>query len=339
MPNQRSGKVNRRKVVTVFAMLLMCAALHAQAPAPLRTIHLICLPGVPLPVQIAKARGIFSRYGIEVIAEKASSATALREALASHTADIAHSSVENAVVSASARGTDDVIVMGGEGSTSELIVQAGIQKVSDLRGHTIILDGADTAYTLLLKKILSRNGLKPGVDCEMKVIGLAPQRLQAMGAHPEYAATIQKPPTSILSERAGLKSLGSTDELSGMGRFQGIGAFTLRPWAKENSDLLERYIAAFVEAQRWMMDPANKKQVIALMADEAHMPQDVAEQTYAVDMKDGWSVDAQFDVAGFKNVLALQQGESPSTTPPPDAQDFYDLSWYRNAMARLSQAK
>lgn len=320
----------------LLAMLPVNAAWPAQTQ-PQQTIHLICLPGVPLPVQIAKARGYFKKYGLVVNAEKASSATALREALGSDSADIAHSSVENAVALADQSGIDDVIVMGGELSTSELIVQAGIEKVSDLRGHTIILDGEDTAYTLLLKKILTKNGIKPGVDCELKVIGLAPQRLQAMRDHPEYTATIQKPPTSILSERAGLKSLGSTETLSGIGQSQGIGGFALRRWAQAHSELLERYIAAFIEAQRWMMDPANKSQVIALIADEGHMPQDIAEQTYAVDMKAGWSADARFNVEGFQNMLSLEPEAAGSRTKPSTNKSYYDLTWYRNAVAHLSR--
>jgi ABC-type nitrate/sulfonate/bicarbonate transport system substrate-binding protein len=333
--------VNRRSVlvgVAVLTMLLANPGVPAQKPPP-QTIRVICLPGIPLPLLIAKARGIFSRYQIEVVAEKATSASALRDALENHTADIAHSSVENAVAADNAGGMDSVIVMGGEESTSELIVQPEIRTVSDLRGHLIILDGADTAYTLLLKKILSRNGLRSGLDYEMKVVGLAPQRLQAMRDHPENAATIQKPPTSILSERAGLKSLGSTDALSGMGKFQGIGGFVTLPWARDHGDLLERYIAAFVEAQRWMMGPANEKQVIALMASEGHMPLDIAEQTYQVAMKEAWTPDARFDVAGFNNVLALEQQEQGATGTQPAPEKYYDLSWYSHAIDILSRSK
>ena len=314
-----------------LALLLSDAGVPAQTPP--QTIRVICLPGVPLPVRIAEAQGFFSKYGIDVVAEKATSASALRDALASHAADLAHASVENSVLAATAGGADTVIVMGGEASTSELIVQPDVQTVAGLRGHIIILDGEDTAYTFLLRKILARNDIRPGVDCEMKVVGLAPQRLQAMREHPEYAATIQKPPISILSEQAGLHSLGSTDVLSGIGHLQGIGAFAQRSWAHAHSDLLERYIAAFVEGQRWMMDPAHKSQVVALMSSDSHTTPDVAEQTYEVAMKKGWNPDAQFDEDGFRNVLALDQAT------PLSSDKFYDLSWYRNAIRLLSRTK
>ncbi|MFZ3217334.1 MAG: ABC transporter substrate-binding protein [Candidatus Acidiferrales bacterium] len=308
----------------------------AQSP-PRQPVRLVCLPGVPLPVVIGKAQGIFDRFGIEVSTEKAANAIALREALGNQSADIAHSSVENAVEAAASSGIDDVIVMGGEGSTSELIVQPEIKSVKDLRGHIIILDGLDTAYTLTLKKILLLNGIKPGSDCELKVIGLAPDRLAAMREHKEYSATIQKPPTSMLSERAGLVSLGTTQDLLGMGPFQGIGAFVLRSWAAAHSDLLERYIAAFVESQRWLMNPANKQQVVEMMMKESHLPQDIADETYSADVKSGWTPDARFQTDGFRNVLALRDEFNPPAAQRPSPEKYYDLSYYQNALQLLQR--
>jgi ABC-type nitrate/sulfonate/bicarbonate transport system substrate-binding protein len=329
--------VKRSGLLTVVMLILVNGCASAQEPPP--PVRLICLPAVPLPVLIAKAEGFFAREGVEVVAEKAADAVSLRAALSSHTADIAHASVENAVVAATSGGTDAVIVVGGEDSTSELIVQPSIRTVQDLRGKIVILDGEDTAYTLLLKKILLRNRIRPGVDCQMKVIGLAPDRLAAMRQHPEYAATVQKPPTSILSEQAGLRSLGSTGSLSGMGKFQGIGGFVLRPWARDHTPQLESYLAAFVEAQRWMMDPAHRDQVVALIMSQSHTPHDIAEQTYDVGLQQAWNPDARFDPAGFRNVLALDRESAAPAAAQPEPDTFYDLSWYRNALNRADRYK
>ena len=303
---------------------------------PLQTIRLIGLPGVPLPVVVGTTKGIFARFGIEVHAEKAADADALRSTLASHGADIAHSAAENAVVMADSGQADVIIVLGGETATSELIVQPEIKSVKDLRGHTVIVDGPDTAYSLTLRKILLRNGIKPGVGCEIKVIGLAPQRLQAMQDHKEYAATIQKPPTSILSKRAGLASLGSTQELLSEGPSQGISGFVDRQWAREHSDLLQRYIAAFVESQRWLLAPENKQAVIAMLMKESHLPADVAAETYEIDVNHGWTPDARFDVAGFSNTLALQE---KADTSAARLQRYYDLSYYQQALAQVNAPK
>ena len=41
----------------------------------------------------------------------------------------------------------------------------------------------------------------------------------------------------------------------------------MRDWAKANSDTLVRYISAYVEGCRWALDPANKAEAIALIAE------------------------------------------------------------------------
>lgn len=329
--------VNARRAtagwLSALLVLAACAAPLARSN-DLQTIRLICLPTVPLPVVIGTRNGIFAKYGIAVQATKAADAAALRSALADGSADVAHSAVENAVNMADTSQADIVIVIGGESSTSELIVQPEIKSVKDLRGHIIITDGPDTAYTLTLKQILLRNGLQPDKDCEFKVVGLAPQRLAAMTKTKQYAATIEKPPTSVLAQRAGLVSLGLTQTLLGTAASQGIGGFVRRDWAREHSEVLERYLAAFIEAQRWLLAPANKVQVVQMLTKDSHLPPDIAADTYDVDVKNAWTPDARFQPDGFEQVLNLRAaaGNAKPASGRP-ANSYYDLSYYEKALA------
>ena len=249
----------------------------------------------------------------------------------------ADAAVENAVTMVDTAQADVVIVVGGESSTSELIVQPEIKSVKDLRGHIIITDGPDTAYTLTLKQILLRNGLQPDKDCEFKVVGLAPQRLAAMKEHKEYAATIEKPPTSVLAQRAGLVSLGLTQTLLGTGPSQGIGGFVRRDWAREHSELLERYLAAFIEAQRCLLAPANKQLVVEMLMKDSRLPPDIAADTYDVEVKNAWTPDARFQPDGFAQVLNLRAaaGDAKSGSARA-ANSYYDLSYYEKALALVN---
>lgn len=335
-------RVNARRArswwLAALLALAACAAPLARSN-DLQTIRLICLPNVPLPVVIGIRNGTFAKYGIEVQATKATDAAALRSALASGSADVAHAAVENAVTMVDSSQADVVIVVGGESSTSELIVQPEIKSVKDLRGHIIITDGPDTAYTLTLKQILRRNGLQPDKDCEFKVVGLSPQRLDAMKENKQYAATIEKPPTSVLAQRAGLVSLGLTQTLLGAAPSQGIGGFARRDWAREHSELLEHYLAAFIEAQRWLLSPENKEQVVQMLAKDSHLPPDIAADTFDVDAKSAWTPDARFQPDGFEQVLNLRAaaGDAKPASDRP-AKTYYDLSYYEKALA-MANAK
>src|SRR6185437_1437214 len=241
-PTQNKRNMRNWLMCSAAALLALGAVTAAFAQGPsLQTVRLICLPGTPLPVVVGQMHGTFAKYGLEVQTEKAKDANQVRADLASGKADIAESAVQNAVATVDA-GADVIIVMGGEGATSELIAQPDIKSVKDLRGKTIATDGSDTEYTMLIKKILLMNGLKAD-DYTLKVAGLAPQRLQAMTESKQYGATIEKPPTSILARRAGLVSLGTTQQLMGTTESQGIGAFVQRQWAQDHAELLERYMA------------------------------------------------------------------------------------------------
>ena len=320
---------------TGFVLHVACAAALAQRPA-VETIRVIGLIGRPLPVAVAETQGIFARYGLAVQVETAPNSEVLRANLASGKSDIAHIAVDNAVAMVELSKADVIIVMGGEGSLNELIVQPGIASVSELRGKTVIVDAPNTAYALQLKKILLLNGLQPGRDCEIKPIGATPQRLAAMREHKEYAGSMLGPPTSILAKKDGFLSLGSVQKF--IGPYQGPGAFVLRPWAREHADALSRYLAAYIEAQRWLMAPANKQQVIDLLAKESRLPAAVAVETYAllVDGAGGYQVDARFDVHAFKNVLKLRaEVEGQWGGHAPAAGKYFDLSYYKRAIAKL----
>jgi hypothetical protein len=99
-----------------------------------------------------------------------------------------------------------------------------------------------------------------------------------------------------------------------------------------------RYISACIEGRRWALDPANKAEAIALLAERLKLAPQVAAQSYAVatDPADGIAKDAKFDMEGFKNVLKLRaeiEGQWGGNPPPPEK--YIDLSYYDRALASI----
>jgi ABC-type nitrate/sulfonate/bicarbonate transport system substrate-binding protein len=233
-----------------------------------------------------------------------------------------------------------IIVMGGEGSQNELIAQPEIKSIKDLRGKTLIVDAPNTAYALQMKKILQLSGMEAGRDYEIKPFGATPLRLIGMREHKENSGSMLGPPSSIVAKHEGFVSLGSVQEL--IGPYQAAGYFTERAWAKDHKDTLEKYLAAIVEAQRWLMAPGNKQQVIELMMKESHLAPDVAAETYELSMTrpGGYEKDAALDLDGFKNVLKLRaevEGQWGGHPPSPDK--YYDSSYYAAALAKSKSAQ
>jgi ABC-type nitrate/sulfonate/bicarbonate transport system substrate-binding protein len=316
--------------VLAIAGLLAGTAVASRAPEP-RTLKVIAFSGVPtIPIRVAEARGIFARHGLAVQVEITANSPQLRDGLAAGKYDIAHAAVDNAVAMVELAGADVVVVIGGDDSMNELVVQPGIRSVAELKGRAVIVDAPNTAYALQLKKILASHGLRSG-DYELKTVGGTPLRLKAMLADRGNAATMLNPPFSIQATRGGLRSLGSAAEL--LGAYQGMSAFVRRDWARDNRDALVRYLTAFLEAQRWFVAPAHRNEAIALLAASLELDPDVAAETYDRGLR-GLAPDAKLNIEGFRKVLALRaevEGQWGGT--PPSAERYYDLTYYAAALA------
>jgi ABC-type nitrate/sulfonate/bicarbonate transport system substrate-binding protein len=328
----------RSGLAAVTALLLVSASLTAQTAAP-KKIKLLTLLGKPIQFVIAEKQGYFAKHGVSAENQNLPSSDVLRNNLANGKGDLAYLAVDNAVAMVELAHQDMVILMGGEGSQNELVVQPEIKSLDELRGKTLIVDAPNTAYALQMKKILLAKGLKAVSDYEMKPIGGTPQRLIAMREHKEYAGSMLGPPASIAAKQEGFVSLAKVQDV--IGPYQAAGYFAQRKWALDNKENVDNYLAAIIEAQRWLMDPANKQQVIDLWISEFHMKPDIAAATYesSVNAPGGFEKDAALDVDGFKNVLKLRaEIEGQWGGHPPGVEKYYDPAYYNDALKRSSGA-
>ena len=314
-------------------VVLLSVSQSALAQTPLRTK---VFPGAQaLPLMAGVQQKIFERHGIKLELLFTTNSQELRDGLATGDFQVAHSAVDNAVAMVEMAKHDVVIVTGGDSSMNEFFVQPEIRTFQDLKGKTVIVDAVNTAYALQAKKILRLNGLQDS-DYTLKPVGGTLFRYRAMREDKTNAASMLNPPFSIDAPGAGLKSLGRAVDL--VGPYQATGAFVLRKWASSNAELLERYLAAHIEATRWTVAPANKDTGVKMLAERFKLSPEVAARTWELltDPKFGLAPDAQFNMAGFRNVLALRaeiEGSWGGSAPAPDR--YVDLSYYEKARHRV----
>ncbi len=323
----------------IAGVLLFSSTVAAQTPAP-QKIKLLTLLGRPLQLVIAEKQGYLAKHGVAAETENVASSDILRNELAQGNGDIAYLAVDNAVAMVELAHQDVVILMGGEGSQNELMVQPEIKSLEELRGKILIVDAPNTAYALQVKKILLLKGLQPVRDYEIKPVGGTPQRLVALREHKEYAGSMLGPPALLTAKREGFASLAKVQDV--IGPYQAAGYFAQRKWAQEHKDSLENYMAAIIEAQRWLMDPSNKQQVIELWVKEFHLAPEIAAATYesSVGQPGGFAKDAALDLNGFKNVLQLRaEIEGQWQGHPPGVEKYYDPSYYQAALEKVSSGK
>ena len=334
MLTRRSSHVLQAAIMLVLGFAAGAAV--AQEPVAIRVN---VFPGAQnLSLFAGVAKGIFEKRGLKVDIQFTPNSDEQRKGLAEGSFEIAHAAVDNAVHMVEMAKQDVVIVMGGDSSMNDFMVQPEIQSIAELRGRIVAVDAPNTAYALLAKKILLKNGLREGQDYTVEPVGGSLARLKAVLADKKYAAVVLNVPWSILGAQGGLKSLGRTVDL--LGPYQASGAFVMRSWAQANGPLLERYLAAYVESLRWVMNPANKSEGVALLVQRLKLAPDVAERTYDLmrEPKFGLVPDAKFDVEGFRNLLALRaEIEGQWGGKPPAAGKYIDLSYYERAIKTIAR--
>jgi ABC-type nitrate/sulfonate/bicarbonate transport system substrate-binding protein len=319
-------------------------AVFALTGAPVRAVDAVKLrvntfPNAKaLPVYVGIAKGLFAKRTLAVELENTESSQSQRDGLAAGRFQIAHAALDNAVAMIEVAKRDVVIVSGGDSGMNEFFVQPGIASFADLKGKTIVVDAPDTAYALQAKKLLLQHGLREGVDYTVKQVGAVSFRYKAMIEDKTNAAGILNLPFTVEASERGLKSLGGMVDL--LGPYQAAGAFAMRSWARDNADALTRYLAAYVEAVRWIRDRDHRTEAIDLLVEKLKLDRKIAERTYdlLVVPATGFTPDAQFDVEGFRNMLALRaEIERKPDTEAAVPERYVDLRYYEGAMKLLGR--
>src|ERR1700756_349277 len=324
--------------VSMIGTLACTMMLGTISAAPAQTqLKVMVFPGLSnVPIFAAQHKNLFAKHDLAIELLNTPNSDVLRNGLAKGDHQIAHAAVDNAVAMVELAKADVAIVTGGDNGFNRIFVQPEINAYAELRGKTVVVDAPNTAFALLLYKVLKDNGLNKG-DYVVKPVGGTTARLEAMTKDKANAAAgVLNPRCTSRASEAGLKDMGAAAKA--IGAYQSDGAFVMREWVKANSDALVRYISAYIEGRRWALAPANKAEAIALLADRLKLAPQVAAQSYAVatDPADGIAKNAKLDMDGFKNVLKLRaeiEGQWGGNPPPPEK--YIDLSYYNRALASI----
>src|SRR5437870_313274 len=155
----------RRLGIAALFILLGASTSMAQDATKLRVN---VFPGVQnLPIFVGQAKGVFKRHGLDIELQLTPNSPAQREGITKGAFEIAHAGVDNSVALAET-GAGSIIVMGGDSSMQELFARDEIKSIADLKGRVVIVDAPNTAYALVVRKALLKEGLQDGRDYTMK---------------------------------------------------------------------------------------------------------------------------------------------------------------------------
>jgi ABC-type nitrate/sulfonate/bicarbonate transport system substrate-binding protein len=208
-----------------------------------------------------------------------------------------------------------------------VFVRPEIRDWPDLRGRQLAVDAVDTAFALVLRRILLAHGLDlTRGDYELVAVGATGQRFESMTRGDTFAA-ILNPPWDARASAAGMVRVGDHHEV--LPNYPGGVIAVSRTWAQAHRDELVSFLRAWLAGARWALDPAHREQAIQVIAAD----QGLSSQA-ATDRLTDLSADGALNLAGLQSVLDLRL--QFGLTPPlgPSLSTYYHLEYYHAALGR-----
>jgi ABC-type nitrate/sulfonate/bicarbonate transport system substrate-binding protein len=321
--------------------------LHATAPVANlvdmtpATIRLSYFSKSPT-VAMAQAHGYFAAQNLTVVETQTTSSPTIFRNLRDGAQDVILTQSDNVFnyrlnPSNPLGGTfEPVIFMGTDwGNGASLMGRPEFTTVESLRGKTVAVDSPNSGFAFVLYGIMRAHGLEKGVDYNVVVTGGTPGRYADLIAG-KFDATILNAGYQFRAEEGGMNTLGGIRDAQNP--FMGGSAVALQSWLDANPDVAIRFIRAFLQGQRYVLDPANRAEVIAWLTADAGSAT-VAEKTYQVltTPGDGLIPNGELDRAALFGTASLRDSFGGFDTTQnlrwltSSGSGMFDLSAWRRA--------
>ena len=312
--------------VIVCLLLLVSWNTFAQAqPAKLK-VGYSATSEVDLPAWVAKEAGIFEKNGLDVQLIYFTGGTTAVLALVSGEVPICQVAGP-AIVNSALRGADIIMVAGGATSVDYwLMSRPEIKKAAQLKGGSVAISNFGAAADFVARYALDKLGLAPGKDVTIVQVGGTSDRLGAVLVG-RVQATVLSPPANFIGQKKGLNILADVAKL-GLA-FQYTGVATSRKFAREQPDIVRRYVRSEVEAvHRIYTDKQTSVQALRKYF-RGNVEPDLLEKTWELLTERAMFPKKQYPtIEGLKFILApLVEKDGKAKAAKPE--DFVDLSFIK----------
>jgi ABC-type nitrate/sulfonate/bicarbonate transport system substrate-binding protein len=286
---------------------------------------LINVFNIDAALAVGRAKGIFSACGLDVDVTVTPNSTEQMRGLGKGSWQIVSTAFDNVLGWSGREGAEmAAVAQVSAGNVLPVYVRPEINHWDDLRGKALAVDAVDTAYALVLRRVLLAHGLEMDRgDYSLIAKGTTGYRLDSM-IQGETFAGVLNPPWDRKAEAAGMKRFADHREV--LPDYPGGVYAVNRKWAGENRDIVVAYLRAWNDALRWAREEKNREEAIKALA----AAEKIDEQAAANRLRQ-MPASGRLNLAGLQSVLDLRV--QFKLTPPmgQDLAKYYDETWYREA--------
>lgn len=257
-------------VLCVVAMWTMCSIGDVAAQQQeLKKLRLNVFR-IDAATAAARAQGFFAAEGLAVEVTETASSTEQMRGLIQGKFELASGGFDNVLAWSGREGAEMVaIAQISDKTVLPVIVRPEIKTWSDLRGKKLVADAVDTAFALVLRRVLLAHGLDMNRgDYELVARGTTALRLESMLKGETYAGILNSP-FDLKALDAGMWRIGDSEEV--LPDYPNTILAVNREWGLRNRDTLVGYLRGWLKGLNWATDPANREAAVKIIGADLNL--------------------------------------------------------------------
>ncbi|MES2508980.1 MAG: ABC transporter substrate-binding protein [Pseudomonadota bacterium] len=253
-----------------------------------------------VPYWAAERKGWYAAHGLDVEIIMLSGIEGVTRQLKAGEIDIGVGSPEHVIHDVERGG--DLRMIGGNVNrlTHSLIVQQGINTLTDLRGKRLGVATITAGTSSLFMGILEELGLHYPGDYEVVECGAVPPR-HKMLLSGEIDAGMQTDPHNYMAEDEGLTNLGSLSQW--IPDFQFTSINVRDAWAKQNTKTVTHFLEATLQGTDFMVN--DREGAVDIAEEFMRIPRRYLERAWVDHSGGAVSLDLHLNHAGIDTALQL----------------------------------
>ena len=289
------------------------------------------------PLYIAEQKKMFEKNGLQMEVIIIRGATNVVRAVLSETVPIGRINPDYVIGAIEKGAKVKVVAANMEKIPYDIYARPEIKTGADLKGKTLGVSTLTGGTTLMVHEVLEKAYKLKESDYKLLVVGTSPERYAALKGG-SVQASFMGPPFTFRAAKDGFRKLANFHEHLGPILF--TTDFAHANYMKSNRAEIVRYLKAMIEATRWLYDPKNKEEALAIHMKVLKSPRESAEEDYKYLVQDfqPFPRDGLVSKLSFDKTMDLRakEGTYQGKKIPP-ASDYVDNSFIEEALKSLGK--
>jgi ABC-type nitrate/sulfonate/bicarbonate transport system substrate-binding protein len=260
------------------------------------------------PLYVAEQKKIFEKNGLQVEVIIINGATNVVRAVLSDTIPIGRINPDYVIGAADKGAKVKVIAANMEKIPYDIYARPEIKSGIELKGKTLGVSTLTGGTTLMVHEVLEKAYKLKESDYKLLVVGTSPQRYAALKGG-SVQASFMGPPFTFRAAKDGFRKLANFNEYLGPILF--TTDFASMNYLKSNRTEVVRYLKSMIEATRWLYDPKNKEEALAIHMRVLKSTRESAEEDYKYLVQDfqPFPKDGTVSKASYDKTMELRAKE------------------------------